>query len=176
MPEPAWTSLREVAVAFGVALQTARAWRSEGLPGTRNRYPCTEVVQWYLARAARGAAAGDRPGTDWKERGLRAQALRRELDIRKQLAELVPAEAAKQEIRGFARYVVDRLRGMANRLAGALAERSSTEVRQTLEQWFNRFVTELIEGYVEGERRRDGVGKRRSKDKSVGRGDGETAA
>jgi phage terminase Nu1 subunit (DNA packaging protein) len=104
-------SLEKVAKHFGKHLRTAQRWAREGMPGlSGGRYDLLQIEAWRkLKKGGRGPAAAVDPRSYgqlplvaegdkdyWDMRAKKAQAVKRELDLRQRQGELVEREEVEQ--------------------------------------------------------------------------------
>ena len=122
-------TLRVVAEAFNVSVQTVNAWRREGMPGEPRSFNLVEVATWrveHTASRSRGRPTRDRTE---EEQDLEAVQLeharikksRDDIKLRKEEGAIVEREIVDVEYASRIVELTTSLEGMAHKMAPILA-------------------------------------------------------
>lgn len=126
---PAWWivgKLGDVALWFGVELQTVKQWRTEadpmpGEPGERGqpgRYDLREITRWRVRKAERGAVNQQGAvNADLKRRKEELEIEELELDLHKKRGDLVRRDAVQAEAGVMAARIGEWLEQLADEMA-----------------------------------------------------------
>jgi phage terminase Nu1 subunit (DNA packaging protein) len=144
-------TLGEIAEIFDVSADTVKRWRTEGMPGTTQRYVLQDVTRWlrtegpwkpYSKSQATSSAedpllaGGDSPGL---ERYRLAKAKHAELDLEHRKGELIEKEKAKAVLSRWAWLI----RQMGERLAKRYGNDVAITINDTLAEC-RRAVQEVV--------------------------------
>jgi phage terminase Nu1 subunit (DNA packaging protein) len=125
----------ELALLFGVDIESVRLWQQEGMPfvpraaiGAENGYDSAQCLTWLIRREIRKAAGGETA----KDRLARLQADKVELEILEKRGQLVPLEDIEPAWLRIATAVRSQLLDLPAKLAPLLEATPGAEAKRAL--------------------------------------------
>lgn len=153
-PSPLVTTIAEVALRLQVNERTVKSWLARGCPGEPGKYDTDAIRAWRSAVLGRG----QEPSTNrakWETRKAKAEALTKELLLRKRRAELIEVESACRlmarhaaEVKAHLEQIPDFAAAQVKLAAAAkkqLRERLKKKLHELCEV-FSRGLAELATG------------------------------
>ena len=145
-------SLGQVAKFFGVTIDSAKAWRAGGMPGTPNAWDLSAIAVWLRARGAtRGSGEGATLHGQSVEHSYRqaravreaARAQREQLALQREKGALIALDEHTRRIRRLAHDFAARLERYPAELPARLGGAPVKQLAALLEEYFRRELSEL---------------------------------
>lgn len=141
------TTIAAAALAIGVNERTLKTWLARGCPGEPGAYDVDAIRAWRIAILGRGESRGtDR--AKWEARKAKAEALTKELLLRKRRAELIEVEYACRLMARHAAEVKAHLEQLPDFAAAQV--KLATAAKKQLRDRLKKKLHELCEVFARG--------------------------
>lgn len=144
-----WAKLAQVAEVYGVSEKTIKQWRNEGMPGSPQKWPVAEIVQWRRARDLRNAE-NRKTGKEMEPRenplsALQQQKLMAEIEVERERrtklsrenaeaeGQLLAVDLVRRDIAAWAVWLRTQLLQIPASLAPIVPEEIRSSVRRSVE-------------------------------------------
>ena len=139
-------SQEKVAKVFDVSIRTVQNWVRDGMPvSSEGKYDLLEVRAWRLIRSQRKRSKEGKK-TDWEQRYREYKARLTELELKKEMGEVIDLRQAEKEIIYNILGIKRRLLALPKEIAPQLA---GLETRKIFELLTSR-LNELLSGFAQG--------------------------